>query len=231
MKKTFIFLACLMFLGFYQNLSFAAPFQNGTFDTNFNGWLGELHAADLNGDIIAHYDLDPNAPSFTLDAEGDGTPENYQNNYFSIDNHQAKLTNDETFFDVVLYQDFDMETLSPGWTMDISFWIKWTPTNSDQDSLSAILTDNNNSSNQLALLASISTNDLTDGVNVVVDVTSFAGKNVDLAFSLLDYDFDTRDKLLIDNITFNKHSASVPEPATMFLVGIGFLPLCLFRKK
>ncbi len=37
----------------------------------------------------------------------------------------AELFLDDTYWQNTLYQDFTLDTLLLGWTMDITFWIKW----------------------------------------------------------------------------------------------------------
>ena len=133
-----------------SGVAFAVAFQNGGFDPDFTGWNGQLE-------------------NFFTGKKESVTPDT--DDHFTIEQSKAKVNNDDTYWIATLYQDFDMDSLDPGWTMDINFWIKWVPTDSSQDSISARLSDG--SGTDIDLLSAISDADLTfaGGVWVTIDVT------------------------------------------------------------
>jgi len=127
-----------------------------------------------------------------------------------------------------------MGTLNNGEKMEISFWIKWAPTDSTSDGLSATLSDQNGQY-FVNLLSGILNSSLLSGTNVTVDITSFAqnhgGEQVELAFTLYDLDYNTSDLLNVDNITFTKIPATpVPVPSSMLLLFTGLVSLGIGKK-
>ncbi len=59
-----------------------------------------------------------------------------------------------------------------------------------------------------------------------IDITAWAGMAAGIVFYLQDDDFQTGDFLTIDNIRITQHEASVPEPASLFLLlgaGLGLI--------
>ncbi len=181
----------------------AAPFQNGDFSSvNFTGWHGDLIYTGL------------------VNPDGDG--------HYSVvgPDKMAQIQNDEAdWIASLFFQDFTMETLAPGETLDITFWIQWSPTNSDQDQISAILSDTG-VTDTVDLLAGVTNSALTDVTTVTLVITPFAnnwgGADVELMFTIKDADYGTPDTLQIDDIGFARHAA-VPAPATLllFLAGLG----------
>ncbi len=199
-----ILILCLVLSLAIANNALAASFQNGTFDTDFEGWSGEV----------------VNNQSIIVDPDNDSS-------HFSITAGIAQIQNDNTYWLVSLYQTFDLDPLlGPGYTMDISFWIQWNPTDSNIDGLSVTLGD---PSGQQDLLFGIPTADLLTGTTVTQDITSWAGQNVTLIFSVWDWNWNTSDILKIDNITITQKP--VPEPTSILLLGIGLCGVCLMMKK
>ncbi len=192
----------------------ADPLQNGNFETgDFTGWNGELiMTGPVDPDTDTHFTIVPNAG-----------PSNSQ---------IANITNDDTDWLATLYQDFDLDSLAPGETMDIRFWIQWTPTDSDNDGVSAELSDAGYT-DTVDLLDGIADSDLLSGTWVTRNITSFAqtwgGQSVELAFTLADYDYVAQDTLSIDAITIERH-ATVPEPSGLLLLAGGLAGL-LYRKR
>ncbi len=204
MKKPVLFGSLLLL--FSSAAIKAAPFQNGDFSSgNFTGWQGDLFDAGIvNPDTDIHYSV--------VGA-----------------NKVAQIQNDDVDWIASLFQDFTMEALAPGETMDISFWIQWSPTDSGQDQVSATLSDTG-VTDTVDLLAGVSDSALTDGTTVTLDITPFAnnwgGADVELMFAIEDADFVAQDQLQIDDIRFTRHEA-VPTPATLtlLLLGLGGLTM------
>ncbi len=220
-KKIFLISFILSFLVLI-NVSFASNFQNGDFETaDFSGWKAIID------DGISPQDVDPDTSS-------------YFNLFHSSDpafSWIAQIRLDDTYWANTLYQDFTLDSLlGPGYTMDITFWIQWSPTDSDYDGLSVTLSDLTYTTS-VDLLAGVSDGDLLAGTWVTQDITGFAqsrgGQEVELTFSLWDWDFDTSDTLSIDNISFNQHAPAnpVPEPASIVLLITGLVAIGVIRKR
>jgi len=208
-NKLLILLFGILFV-FMVSSAYATSFQNGDFSSGFTGWSGEI--------------IDTNFSTTTVDPD--------TSSLFSIvsPNNQAQISLDDTYWNNTLYQDFDMDSIESGWKMQISFWIKGTPS----DGLSATLSDQNGQY-FVNLLSEISNSALLSGTNVTVDITSFAqnhgGEQVELAFTLYDLDYDTSDLLNVDNITFTKIPATpVPVPSSMLLLFTGLVSLGIGKK-
>ena len=213
-KNTITLLSAGLLLGCLAQNSLAAPFTNGDFETgNFSSWTGYVD------NYVTPATVDPSA-----------------SNYFNLAHTNnptfswiAQISLDDMYFNNTLYQDFTMDTLAPGETMDITYWISWDPSASDVDGASVVLEDGGGQT-ALDLLAGVSTNDLLQGVWVTQDITSFAqtygGQDVSLNFSLFDNDFVTDDTLSLDNISFTRHAPNpVPEPASVALFATGLAGL------
>ncbi len=210
-KTTFLLIFILICVA---QIAQATPFQNGGFDSgNFTGWTGEL--TDINYDVFS---VDPDSSSYYQIVDSD---------------NKAKLSLDDTYWQNTLYQDFELDTLLPGWTMSISFWLKWSPTDTG-DGLSVTLSDLSDT-DTVDLLANVSNNDLLTGILVTEDITSFVqtygGQDVELSFSIWDVDMDPSDTLMIDNISFTQAPAPVPEPSTILLFGAGLAGLGIFQRR
>lgn len=214
MKKITPLLGLALFL--LVSRAGAAPFQNGNFETgDFTSWGGDLvSSGTVDPDTDSHFSLFINPdPAFK---------------------QVALVTNDDTDWLATLYQDFTLDSLGPTETMDVSFWIHWEPTDSAQDSISAELSDVGYSETK-DLLANISDSDLLQGTWVTIDITTFAqtwgGQEVELAFTVADGDWVAQDAFEVDNISFNRHPISVPEPQILMLLGAGLFGLFAGKRR
>jgi len=151
---------------------------------------------------------------------------------FSISADQSALVqSDLVLFPITLFQNF---TLSPTATI-LSFSFVWQPSSANEgDFVTAMLQD------QAGIFTPI---DLFDGKDPLVNalfsanVSSLAGQDVQIYFSLFDLSYDpesfTSDVMKIDNISIAQadSSAPVPEPGTIYLVGAGLAGIALARRR
>ncbi len=192
------FIAISLLLCLPQGAS-AIPLQNGDL-SSFSGWSGSIY--DGSSTIV-----DPATDS-----------------HFSLVAGGAELGNDFSFWEVALFQEFDLDSNAT----NISFDYEWSVTDSSQDFFQAILIDGAfNLIDLFPIGTDFSLN--SNSGTAVTDVSSLAGQTVTIEFLLLDGDFDEGDIFTVGNIQIE--TASVPEPSTLLLLGIGILGLLLGVRK
>ncbi len=181
-----------------SNGSSAATFTNGDFSSGFNGWGGAVGSS--SGINI----VDPNT-----------NPSN-----FNISSGAALLTSNTSLFGgnsvVNIFQTFVVQSLlSPSNTLLLGF--DFTKSFDDiTDVFLAQIVESGNLSHAI---------DLSSGGSF--DITSFAGKNVELRFGLENVASPdgSNDSLTIDNIFISQNQVSVPEPTTILLIGAGLMAM------
>jgi hypothetical protein len=192
------YLPCILtfLLGFAGPIG-AGPLLNGSF-TSFDGWAAALQ--DGSGPL----DVDPAAsPNFTL-----------------VGNGFAQLTNDPTWFEVVLYQDFELLPTAS----TLSFDYAWSLTAGDPqfpDFVQATLFLLGSLDFIDLFPASLDTTAASASGTAVTDVSAFAGKSVSIEFLVQDGDFNEADWLQIGNVTV----AEAPLPPSAALIALGLVPL------
>jgi hypothetical protein len=185
----------------------AAPFDNGDFDGS-DGWLGEL--IDIDDPSNDEVGIDPATfPQFAL-----------------VGNGFARLSTDDTFDAVVLYQSFTLDASA----RTLSFDYGWTLTDGSAtypDFVQAtLLTDDFMDSIDLfpgAVDTSAATGSGEANTDISVFVSNFAGRTVYLEFLVQDGDDDPGDVFQIGNIAIS----SVPNPSTLLLA----LPVLLLLRR
>ncbi len=201
----------LMFLwtSFFSLSASALPLQDGNF-TDFTGW----EAVIFDGtDSIVDPTIDPH---FTL-----------------VGGSTAELSNDSTFFEVALFQTFDLP-INAG---ELSFNFAWSVTNAtlptgpldpDADLVQATLIDSI-TFNFLTDLFPLSVDfSLTDNIGLAMtDVRPWAGQSVMIEFLLLDGDFNEQDFFRVGDIAISQ----IPAPGTLMLMLGGLLYLCRYRSR
>lgn len=183
--------------------AWSLPLQNGDFSSGFASWQGQL----LENNMTITDVPSPSAPQYT------------------VANQVAQLQTDDTYWQVTLFQEFDMEPLpGNGFVRYLSMWLQWLPSDENSDFLSVPLASND-------LLAGATAADLLQGKTITYDVTGFANQFVSLDFTLVDIDFGP-DALQIADISFMTEGplTPVPEPATVILLGMGLIGTIAFRR-
>lgn len=189
----------------------ALPLQNGDFSNGANGfenWEGTLtdtNIVETNADFGAH--------TAFYSTNGAGA---------------ATLTPDETYWSVLLYQIFDVPTTAG--ILTLSFSYDWTISSSTDDFVLGELEDQaqNNPLSTLSLLDSYTSMPTSGAINL--DITAFAGREVNLLFLIEDGNDPTNDKLIISNIAITETVVSVPAPPALALLFAGLAGL-LYRTK
>jgi len=191
----------LMLVCLNAGWSSATLLQNGDFSSGFDHWAGFV-----NGNIP----VSTSSPNF-IAAGG-----------------AAWLTNDDTNYQVLLSQIFELPAISSTLTFDYL----WVPTDKDSDTFQASFAVWN-----AALSIFDSPIDLFNGPNplagslttLAYDMTPYAGQTIRLDFILSDNDYIVSDILQIDNV--NTSTTPVPEPGTLLMLGAGLSVLLLFSRR
>ncbi|NTW20971.1 MAG: PEP-CTERM sorting domain-containing protein [Nostocales cyanobacterium W4_Combined_metabat2_030] len=205
-KHLVVLLVMVVMCNGFGGVAQATSFTNGSFDSGFSGW---------NGSFVDPFNVvDPDASPSQFSLAGA--------------NNAAQLQNNDNDWIVTLFQGFTVDSLtSPANKLNLSFSVKWQPTESSLDGFSATL-------GGVDLLAGVTTAELLSGVDLTVDVTSVAGSLSELGFTIMDWDYLTPDFLLVDNIAFNQvatGAAPVPEPGTFLLFGIGLAGVAFVKNR
>jgi len=176
----------------------ALPLQNGDF-SSFAGWDGVIYDGS---DMVVDPATDP---LFNLAAGG-----------------LAELSNDPTYYEVALYQVFDL----PSNVTSLSFDFAWSLTDPSSDFVQAALIDPITDAFLADLFpATVDFSLATNSGTATTDISAFAGQNVLLEFLLQDGDFNEIDTFSIGNVELQLAAAPVPEPDTLLLFGMGLLAL------
>ena len=185
----------------------AAGLQNGDFSSSFDNWSGQVDYFD-----------DYNSSQMNATTTHD---------FFTVEgaNDSARLSTNTVFdtniqdyvgWAVALFQDFTMPTLTAVGNilqLDFDFQVQLDDTGGG-DNWYAQLTDNSGSGLSPLNIGSGS-----------VDVTSFAGLDVQILFGIENI-AGNDDWLQIDNVSITQKQASnIPEPGIFALLGLGALML------
>jgi hypothetical protein len=182
----------------------AAPLQNGDFAA-WSGWSAEI-TQETTPNTFVTTAVDPASdPHFTLLGGG-----------------MARLANDATYFEVVLFQAFDL----PADATNVSFDFAWSKTNADVDVVQADLRDSGDSLHDLFPL-DVDLFQLTDSGTATTDISALAGQPVILELILQDGDFDETDTFDVGNIAI----AAVPEPASAGLILLALAAMAVGHRR
>jgi hypothetical protein len=179
----------------------AVPLTNGDFSAGFAGWKGEV--TDI---VFLTTQLDPPPGAFTAN--------------FDASTGAAVLTTTtlvDDIFSVLMFQAFDLPSIAPGETLEISYEV------------SALLSDPDPIFGDLAFAQLNHGPGFSSVINLLgtsmQDITALAGQTVELLFGVEDFDggitcfVDCDDVMTVDNVAIQVIAARVPEPATLGLLG------------
>lgn len=184
----------------------ALPLQNGDFSSGFDNWKGELY------DGTASVELPADEPFG-----------NHSGIYSTPGGGAATLTPDEVYWNVLLYQAFDVPTTVGMLTLSFSY--EWVISDNVNDFVLAELNDLTGGSGTVSLFDSSS---MPSGT-INIDITALAGEEAELLFLIEDTDDSRNDSLTIRNITITE-TMSVPAPPTLLLLFAGLTGL-MYRTK
>lgn len=192
----------------------SAGLMNADFSAGFTGWSGELCTFNATTLADSCYDDATMMPIPPLPVD----PSSYSDNYILPGAGSAKISTSsagdvDTYF-VSLFQDFTVDAIAPGSTLDLSLSV-----------LTMLTTPSNGAVQLIDNGGVLPTIDLTAGG--IYDITSWVGASAQLALFVSDDDFTLpalTDMITVSDITFTE-TASVPEPGSLLLFGLGMAGL------
>lgn len=198
----------LMLVCLNAGWSSATLLQNGDFSSGFSGWNGYIGQDSGGGLVVTSVDL------------------NSGDSHFNVSSGAVVLTNDGTFYQIILSQVFELPAISSTLTFDYL----WTPTDNGSDTFQASIAVKNGASFDSPM-------DLFNGLDplagsfttLAYDMTPYVGQTIRLDFILTDNDLDALDMLVLDNVMTS--TTPVPEPGTMLMLGAGLSVLLLFSRR
>jgi hypothetical protein len=189
--------AILLMSAFGYSQFASAGLMNNDFSDGFSGWQAEVTSYNLDtatdttlsGDIFADF-----SDNFSL--SGDGV------------SLSTTASGSEEFWNIVMFQDFVVDTVDAGQSLTLSL------------DISSQLTDGAFDFS-FAQLRNLQTNDVLDlSSGGSFDISTWAGVNASLEFGVQDGDFNLSDSLSFSGLSIMQ-SSTIPEPATLLLFGLG----------
>jgi len=193
--------AAALCLGLTQSAAWAGPFVNGAFG-NFDGWTGAVLATATGASTTVD---PPTGPQFTLIGGG-----------------FAQLANDADYYQVSLFQSFDLDPSA----QTLSFDYQWLLTGRDPqypDYVQAVLLIAGFPPYDLFPPPPFDTSAPTGAGTVGIGIGAFAGQSVVLEFLLEVGDMDARDWFAIGNVAITGAAVPLPPTLVLLLPGLGLL--------
>lgn len=208
MKKLYSAVLAVYLWLFHAPVVMALGLVNGDFSDGFNGWSGAV-VQDIGGQAVLTPVNPANDPLHFSLSPGEG----------------ARLINDDIFYLVVLFQQFDV---TPDTRYVLDFKYTWIPTDPyyDQFQASVSFWDGQQFGFPVNLFSTPAVPYVDPPFSGVY--TSPATGRLRVDFILADNDYLTPDTLQIQNVTT---TSSVPEPGTALLVASGMLALIPFLRR
>lgn len=190
-----------------------AGLVNVGFDDDLAGWEIFRLSEDTHGSLVPDFPL-PDAQSQVIGGGGSVT-----------------ITNDDTWFEVALGQQFDVAADETGvlefdydWQLASIADDAFFPDNVVQGALFSAA-----DFQSLATLFANPFGALTGAGSVAIELATFAGQSLYLDFLVSDFDFATGDSLTISNLRITRPDLGVSAPATVLLL-LGLLPVLSRRR-
>ncbi len=198
----------LMLVCLNAGWSSATLLQNGDFSSSFSGWNGYIGQDSGGGLVVTYADL------------------NIGDSHFNVSSGAAVLTNDVTYYQIILSQVFELPAISS----TFSFEYLWDPTDNGSDTFQASIAVKNGASFDSPIDLFNGSEPLSGSLTTLAfDMTPYAGQTIRLDFILTDNDYLVSDKLQIDNVM--TPTTPVPEPGTLIMLGAGLSVLLLFSRR